>query len=267
MKLKQLQRQRLKLEEFPRSAEYDPQWMIDNKMGPNVLWLTEALSEKMDLQPGMRVLDLGCGRAISSIFLAKEFDVEVWATDLWIQASDNLSRIREAGMTGQVVPIHAEAHELPFAESFFDAVVSMDAYHYFGTDDLYLGYHLIKFLKRGGAIGIVVPGIREEFEAVPPDHVKACWEWDFCSFHSPQWWRTHWEKTGLASIEIADLIPNGWRHWLIWDEVNQNGPDDDRWLHMLRTDAGQNIGFTRVVARKNPDEIPQPYFPFAREES
>ncbi len=25
-------------------------------------------------------LDLGCGRAITSIFLAKEFDVQVWAT-------------------------------------------------------------------------------------------------------------------------------------------------------------------------------------------
>ena len=29
----------------------------------------------MELEPGMRVLDMGCGKAISSIFLAKEFDV------------------------------------------------------------------------------------------------------------------------------------------------------------------------------------------------
>jgi cyclopropane fatty-acyl-phospholipid synthase-like methyltransferase len=44
----------------------------------------------------MRVLDLGCGRALSSIFLRKEFEVEVWAVDLWFSASENLQRIRDA---------------------------------------------------------------------------------------------------------------------------------------------------------------------------
>ena len=65
----------LKIEEFPRSSTYDPEWVIENMMGPNVLWLTESLRQVMDLVPGMRVLDMGCGRAISSIFLAREFDL------------------------------------------------------------------------------------------------------------------------------------------------------------------------------------------------
>jgi cyclopropane fatty-acyl-phospholipid synthase-like methyltransferase len=37
----------------------------------------------------MRVLDLGCGRAATSIFLRREFGVQVWATDLWTNASEN----------------------------------------------------------------------------------------------------------------------------------------------------------------------------------
>jgi cyclopropane fatty-acyl-phospholipid synthase-like methyltransferase len=37
----------------------------------------------------MRVLDLGCGRAMSSIFLRRQFGVQVWATDLWFSASEN----------------------------------------------------------------------------------------------------------------------------------------------------------------------------------
>ena len=93
-----------RLDEFPRSAEYDPEWVIENMMAPNVLWLTESLSQMMDLEPGMRVLDMGCGRAISSIFLAKEFDLQVWATDLWVEASDNWERIRAAGVEDQVFP-------------------------------------------------------------------------------------------------------------------------------------------------------------------
>ncbi len=121
-----------KLEEFPRSAKYDPGWVIENLMGPNVLWLTESLSQVMQLEPGMRVLDMGCGRAISSIFLVKEFDVQVWATGLWIKPSENPGRIRDADVDDRVFPVHAEAHSLPFADEFFDAIVSMDAYHYWG---------------------------------------------------------------------------------------------------------------------------------------
>jgi cyclopropane fatty-acyl-phospholipid synthase-like methyltransferase len=77
---------------FPRASTYDAQWVLKNAMaGPPALWLVEWLAEAMTLQPGMRVLDLGCGRATSSIFLAKEFGVTVWAADLWIKPTDNIS--------------------------------------------------------------------------------------------------------------------------------------------------------------------------------
>lgn len=105
--------ERYHVKEYPRSSKFDPEWVQKNEMGPNVLWLTESLTQVLELKPGMRVLHLGCGKAMSSIFLAKEFDVQVWATDLWIDASDNLLRIRDAGLEDKVFPIHAEAHALP----------------------------------------------------------------------------------------------------------------------------------------------------------
>jgi hypothetical protein len=58
----------------------------------------------------------GCGNAVSSIFLAKEFGVQVWTTDLWIGASENWARVCEAGVEERVFPVHAEAHTLPFAQ-------------------------------------------------------------------------------------------------------------------------------------------------------
>jgi len=85
-------RERLSKSEFPRSSAYDPQWLLDNTMGPHVLWLTEWLCAGIPLRPGMRVLDLGCGRALSSIFLAEEFGVTVWAADLWIKPTENWKR-------------------------------------------------------------------------------------------------------------------------------------------------------------------------------
>lgn len=79
----------LKNEHFPLSENCDPVWVLENEMGPSALWLTEWLCDEMTFEPGMRVLDMGCGKAMSSIFLAKEFGVQVWANGLWIPATDN----------------------------------------------------------------------------------------------------------------------------------------------------------------------------------
>ena len=40
-------------------------------------------------------------------------------------------------------------------------IVSVDAYHYFGTDVRYLTY-LARFLRAGGTIAVVVPGNEQD---------------------------------------------------------------------------------------------------------
>ncbi|MEV4266412.1 methyltransferase domain-containing protein [Kribbella sp. NPDC049584] len=206
----------------------------------------------MALEPGMRVLDMGCGAALSSIFLAKEFGVEVWATDLWIKPDENLRRVTEARLEDQVHPVHAEAHALPFAEDFFHALVSIGAYHYFGTDDLYLGYYS-RFVKRGGQLGIIQPGLVAEYETLPPPHLAPYWKWDFCAWHSPAWWRRHWEKTGLVTVDLADELPGGWQDWLQWNEAcdQDAGTPNREEAQMLHVDAGRSLGLVRVVAHRN----------------
>jgi cyclopropane fatty-acyl-phospholipid synthase-like methyltransferase len=41
-----------------------------------------------ELQRDGRVLDLGSGKGSTSVFLAKEYGVQVWAADLWIEPSE-----------------------------------------------------------------------------------------------------------------------------------------------------------------------------------
>jgi cyclopropane fatty-acyl-phospholipid synthase-like methyltransferase len=150
---------RLTTERFPRSSRYHPDWVLAGMSGgANSLWLTEWLVEEMPLRDGMRVLDLGCGRGASSIFLRREFGVQVWATDLWFSAAERLERVRDAGVDDGVFPISADARSLRFAAEFFDAIVSIDSFPYYGTDDLYASY-LAQFVKAGGPIGIVGAGL------------------------------------------------------------------------------------------------------------
>jgi ubiquinone/menaquinone biosynthesis C-methylase UbiE len=249
---------RLAKPRFPRSARYDAHWIVENVMGPHVLWLAEYLCEALDLKPGMRVLDLGCGKAVSSIFLAREFGVQVIAADLWIKPSENARRIEAAGVADRVTPVHAEAHALPFAHDSFDAIVSLDAYQYFGTDDLYLGY-IAKFLKPGGRLGIVCPGLAHEI-AEPPPHLKPFWEWDFCCFHSPDWWRHHWAKTGLVHLEAVDAMPDGHALWLDWYRAvlpfltGFHAKSSADGIAMLEADTEKLFGFTRAMARKGDAE-------------
>ncbi len=245
--------ERLTCEQFPKGSAYHPDWLIAGVSGgANPLWLTEWLSEVLDLRPGMRVLDLGCGRALSSIFLHREFGVEVWATDLWFSASENLQRIRDAGVDRAVFPIHADAHDLPFAESFFDAIVSIDSFFYYGTDDLYLNY-VVRFVKPGGPIAIAGAGLMGEFQGPLPEHLRAWWEPEpgMRCLHSADWWRGHWERSGIVSVELADTMPDGWQRWLDWQRVAC--PDNHIEMEAVAADGGDWIGYVRAVARRRPD--------------
>src|SRR5213082_3052740 len=163
---------------FSRSSRYHPDWVMAGISGAaNPLWMAEWLTSALELRPGMRVLDLGCGRAQSSIFLRREFGVQVWATDLWCNASENLQRIRDAGVEDGVFPIHADARSLPFAAEFFGAVVSIDSFFYYGTDDLYLN-DLARFVKPGGPVAIAGAGLMREIDGPIPDHLREWWTQD-----------------------------------------------------------------------------------------
>src|SRR6516165_9981776 len=207
------------VERFPRASRYNPEWLLAGVSGAaDPLWLAEWLCEALDLRPGMRVLDLGCGRALSSIFMHREFGVQVWATDLWFSVSENIQRIRDAGVEDGVFPIHADARSLPFAGDFFDAILCIDSFPYYGTDDLYLNY-LAHFVRPGGQIGIAGVGLVHEIGESVPDHLAQFWTQDLWALHSADWWRRHWERTGIVEIELADTMPDGWQLWLDWHRI------------------------------------------------
>ena len=240
---------RLLSERFPRSSKYHPEWVIANASGgANALWLIEWLATALDLRPGMKVLDLGCGRASTSIFLRREFGVQVWATDLWFSASENIRRIRDAGVEDGVFPIHADARSLPFAAEFFDAIVSIDSFFYYGTDDLYLSY-LARLVKPGGQVGIAGAGLMQEIAGPVPEHLREWWTQDVWCLHSAAWWRRHWERTGIMNIEVADSMPEGWQRWLDWHRVV--APDNATEIKALEADRGRYLGYARVVGRRS----------------
>lgn len=246
----------LRNDRFPRASQYDPEWVKATASGgANSLWLTEWLAEAMDLRPGMRVLDLGCGGAASSIFLRKEFGVDVWAVDLSADVTANAQRIQDAGMADGIFPLRCDARALPFASNYFDAVVAIDNYFYYGTDDLYLAY-LARFVKPGGLIGIAGAGLMREIDGAVPEHLREWWENELWCLHSAAWWRRHWEKAGIVDVLVADAMPDGWKRWLDWHHAI--APDNAVEIRAIEADQGAYMGYVRAVATCLAPQSPSP---------
>lgn len=233
--------------EFPRSNRYSPDWLRAGVSGgANPLWLTEWLATALDLQPGMTVLDLGCGRASSSIFLHHEFSVDVVAADLWFSPTENRQRIEDAGAADHIIPLRLDARQLPFADGYFDAIVSIDSYVYYGTDDLLLA-NVTRFVRPGGVIGIAGAGLTHEIDAVPAP-LAEWWEPDLWCLHSAAWWERHWARTGIVTVDCADTMPDGWRRWLAWHRAVN--PDNAAEISAVEADAGRTLGYVRVVGTR-----------------
>ncbi|MBQ0140840.1 MAG: methyltransferase domain-containing protein [Kurthia sp.] len=119
------------------SNKYKDYFTKDYLMGPNsIRLLEELLIKNPDALTSGTILDLGCGKALTSVYITNETNANtVYATDLWISATENWETRQEWKLEDKMIPIHANALDLPFANDFFDAIVSIDSYHYYGCEN------------------------------------------------------------------------------------------------------------------------------------
>ncbi|MCK7541444.1 MAG: hypothetical protein MZV63_66450 [Marinilabiliales bacterium] len=197
---------------------------------------------------------------MTSIFLAREFGVRVYAGGPLDEPRSTIGGAASRPRSHDLVcPIKAEAHALPFAQGFFDAVVSVDAYQYFGTDELYIDY-LSRFVRPNGSLGVVVVGLMQEMGSQPPAHLtepqsngKVFWESSCRSFKTAEFWRSslvrqpRWRPTSPSATQ-----PDGWRHWRDFERALSAAgksifPSD---AEALDKDQGRYLGFVRLTARR-----------------
>ena len=190
-----------KAEAIKRAKEYGyDYWDGDRRFGfggykYDGRWrpVADALAEHYNLQPGERVLDVGCGKGFLLYELTQSVPgIEVEGVDISKYAIENSKEEIKPRLR------IADANALPYDDRSFDLVISLNTLHNLYCNDL---EKALKEIERVGKNDkyIVVESYRNEQEKVN----MMCWVLTGECFFTPdewQWWFKHSGYSGDHSF-------------------------------------------------------------------
>jgi SAM-dependent methyltransferase len=206
-------------EDYPELAGYSRDAIYEDCMGGGGLYLAAHMVRQMRLAAGGVVMDLGCGKGATPIFLARHCGVRVVAVDLWVSATLLHEKFTRRGQRDAIVPLNLDiTGPLPFAQGYFDAIFCMNSFSFYGGSTEFL-HHLLRHLKRGGEFVVGMESLSDEFTpdqvARPPSVYnyrlptgEDVWEGDFLKMHSPRWWERLFLDSGLLEVYHCAELPD-----------------------------------------------------------
>lgn len=235
---------------YVRSEKYDTPELMKKIMGPNPVKLEEELLLQHEIPAGSVVCDLGSGQGLTSVFLAREYGFTVYAADLWSDPEENRKFFDSMGLSGeQIIPVKADASALPFEKNFFDAVVCVDSYNYFGRDTAYLDEKLLPFVRSGGYIYIAVPGMKEDLhDNIPPELLLSWTPEQLDYIHDADYWRNIVNcccGADEVSVNVMESNSEVWADWLKQD--NEYAVGDRR---TMEAGGGKYLNFISIILKK-----------------
>lgn len=235
---------------YIKSEKYNTPELQSKIMGPNPVKLEEELLLDHKIPQGSVVCDLGSGQGLTSVFLAKEYGFTVYAADLWSDPEENRKFFDEMGLSrDRIIPVKADALDLPFEKEFFDAVVSTDSYNYFGRDEHYLDDKLLPFVKSGGYVYIAIPGMKKDCHDNLPQELLLSWTPEQLDYmHDVEYWsRTVGKSKCSEVISVTEMESNEevWADWL--KQENEYAVGDRK---SMEAGGGKYLNFIKIVLRK-----------------
>jgi len=196
--------ERLKLE-FNRWAEEGE----GEKMERHHLDITEKTIRRMNLRPGERVLDLGCGSGWATRLLARLVadGPEGFGQVVGIDVSDGMIRQARAASKDfeNILYVWGSSQQIPWEENFFDKVLSVESFYYYSDQDRALT-ELFRVMAPRGRLFILINLYRDNPYSLQwvdklkvPVHVRSMAEYnDLLKKHA-------FEK--VEAIQIPDDTP------------------------------------------------------------
>lgn len=235
--------------DYIRSKKYETPEFTSKIMGPNPIKLCEELLSGIRPEKDAVVCDLGSGEGVTSVFMAKEYGLRVYACDLWSEPEDHLEFFRSSGLDDdRLTPVKADATDLPFEKEFFDAVVCTDSYNYFGRDKEYLDKCLLPFVKKGGYIFIAIPGMKKDMHDDLPQELLLSWTPEQLDYiHDIAYWKDIISASSAEIISIKEMesMDEVWADWIIQD--NDYAKGDKK---AIDAGGGKYLNFISIILKK-----------------
>ena len=219
--------------------------------GPNAIRQAEELASHFTIKKDMKILDLGTGTGLSSLYLAQAHDAKVFATDLYADPTENYERFESLGVADKIVPMLLDATQpLPFAKRYFDVIFSVGAYNVFGDNEEMLP-NLASYVKKGGYIAVSFPGLKYEFGNNVPPEMQPFWdvpEVAKCVRGIERWQDLFSKAEGIEIVNISEMAC----HDIAWKEYLASiAPDgEDKWsLDMMAAENGKYFNTIQLIAK------------------
>lgn len=200
--------------------------------------------DKLGVQPGQRVLDLGCGGGRHAFELYRR-GADVTAFDQDVEELENVAAMfaamkdeGEAPETAQAQTVSGDALALPFPDAHFDIVIASEILEHIPEDEKAMA-ELVRVVKPGGRVVVTVPrnwpericwALSDEYHQVEGGHVRIYSERELIgkltdsglryafhhhahALHSPYWWI----KCAVGTDNDEHPLVKAYHSFLVWD--------------------------------------------------
>jgi cyclopropane fatty-acyl-phospholipid synthase-like methyltransferase len=257
---------RMSLITYEKSNKYqDLETIYSQCSGPGGLRLAEFLAEKMQIQPGKWLLDVGTNRGLQTCFLAREYGVTVVGIDPLDDRTDQrphvehlMDNARAWGVESSILALKFGVPETYFAANSFDYIYSattLEMIRGFQGEAAYRDSlrELLRLLKPNGVLGLGEP---MHFDVpIPADLISRvakgdeAWTNFFVTIDKTV------EAINSVGFEIveADYIADSrmwWQEFATHDPFCKANPEGEP--KTIAIDNGRWLSFGYAIARKKP---------------
>ena len=245
--------------EYKKSSKYtDLKKIYEQCSGPGGLKLAEYLADKMNLEQGKKLLDIGFNRGYQTCFLAKEYDLNITAIDPWNDRETNIPHIellmknaQEFNVSDKILGIKSGLPESLLPSNYFDFIyctTTLEMIRGNSGEDAYFTAlkEIYRILKKGGVFGLGEP---MHFDNPIPDDIA-----DYIKNIGFDKYFTTLEKTKKVVKEAGFSIidsnyceeANAW-----WKEYNEFDPfPDENESKLIKNDNNRWLSFGYIIANK-----------------